>query len=337
MKKCLILTVLISIILTPISTKALTDSSKSSIVMDMESGRVLYHKNENDIRLIASITKIMTAIVTLENSNINKNVTVGDEILKMYGTNIYVEIGEKIKIKDLLYGLLLRSGNDASVVLANNVEKSESKFVDLMNKKAKKLKMLNTTFKNPHGLDDDTKNYSTAYDMALLSKYAMNNKIYRKIVKTKKHELSTGKKTYLWYNRNKLLSNYEYTTGGKNGYTPDAGKTLVSTATKDGLNLTIVTLKDSNPYQNHKDMYEYIFNNYKKYTIVEKNNFHFDKNYYNGNLYIKKSFTYPLTDNEIDNIKTIVNISNKNKNGVVGQITIYLDNNIIGKIPIYKK
>ena len=105
MKKCLILTVLISIILTPISTKALTDSSKSSIVMDMESGRVLYHKNENDIRLIASITKIMTAIVTLENSNINKNVTVGDEILKMYGTNIYVEIGEKIKIKDLLLKL----------------------------------------------------------------------------------------------------------------------------------------------------------------------------------------------------------------------------------------
>ena len=200
--------------------------------MDLDSGRILYEKNAEQRRLIASITKIMTAIVAIEEGDLTEKITVGEEVLSMYGTNIYVEVGEKMKLRDLLYGLLLRSGNDASVVIAKAIAGSEEKFVDMMNQKAKEIGMKNTTFKNPHGLDEESENYSTAYDMALLSKYAYKNKTYRNIVSTNKYEVSTGKKTYLWYNRNKLLTTYEYCTGGKNGYTPRAGKTLVTTASK---------------------------------------------------------------------------------------------------------
>ena len=241
----------------------------STVVMDTDSGRVLYENKSHEKRLIASITKILTAIVVLENNDINKEVTVGNEILKMYGTSIYLEVGEKMRVEDLLYGLLLRSGNDSAVALAVATSGSEEKFVELMNKKAKALGMNDSIFSNSHGLDENTKNYSTAYDMAILSKYATQNKIYQKIVATKKYILSTGKKTYLWYNRNKLLNNYEFCTGGKNGYTPSAGKTLVTTATKNNLNLTIVTLNDGDEYTTHKNLYENNFNKYEKYLIVD--------------------------------------------------------------------
>ena len=151
------------------------DTAKSTIVMDLDSGRILYEKNANQKRLIASITKIMTAIVAIEEGDLTEKITVGEEVLSMYGTNIYVEVGEKMKLRDLLYGLLLRSGNDASVVIAKAIAGSEEKFVNLMNKKAQEIGMKNTIFKNPHGLDEETENYSTAYDMALLSKYAYKN------------------------------------------------------------------------------------------------------------------------------------------------------------------
>ncbi len=314
------------------------DTAYSSIVMDLDSGRVLYQKKANEKRLIASITKIMTAIVTLENSNIEDTVEIGDEVLKMYGTNIYIEVGEKIKIKDLLYGLLLRSGNDAAVALAVAVSKSEDEFVKKMNEKAQEIGMKNTVFANPHGLDEESQNYSTAYDMALLSKYAYQNRIYRKIVKTKKYTVSTGEKTYLWYNRNKLLSSYENCTGGKNGYTPSAGKTLVTTATKNGLNLTIVTLNDANIYQNHKSLYENIFSKYQNYTIIDKDSFAIDKVFYDGVAYLKKSFTYPLTVQEVNQIKTTVMISNqKLKNQEIGNINIYLKDKKIGSLDIYNQ
>ena len=296
--------------------------------MDIDSGRILYKNNIDNKMLIASTTKIMTAIISIEKGKLNRKVVVGKEVLKMYGTNIYVEIGEKIKIKDLIYGLLLRSGNDASVVLAKAVSGNEKNFVDLMNKKANKLGMKNTIFRNPHGLDENTQNYSTARDMAILSRYAYKTKFYKIVTATKKYQISTGKKTYLWYNKNKLLFNYKYCTGGKNGYTPKAGKTLVTTASNNNLNLTIVSLDDNNSYENHKNLYNYIFNKYKNYKIISKG-----KLTNNSNLYIKKSFYYPLTKYEINNIKTIVSID---KN--ISNLKLQEDNNdmknIIVKIPI---
>ena len=204
--------IIFAIFIIPLNVFA--DSALSTVVMEVNSGRILYSRDADSKRLIASITKIMTCIVTLENSSLEKVVTVGDEVLEMYGTNIYIEVSEKISIKDLLYGLMLRSGNDAAVVLAKNVFGSEEKFVMEMNKKAKELGMKNTKFSNPHGLDEDTKNYSTARDMAILSKYAYQNKIYREIVGTKKYSCKTNFKSYLWYNRMSLINNYKSCIGG---------------------------------------------------------------------------------------------------------------------------
>lgn len=313
------------------------DTAKSTIVMDLDSGRILYEKNANQKRLIASITKIMTAIVAIEEGDLTEKITVGEEVLSMYGTNIYVEVGEKMKLRDLLYGLLLRSGNDASVVIAKAIAGSEEKFVNLMNKKAQEIGMKNTIFKNPHGLDEETENYSTAYDMALLSKYAYKNKTYRNIVSTDKYEVSTGKKTYLWYNRNKLLTTYEYCTGGKNGYTPRAGKTLVTTASKNGLNLTIVTLSDGDIYNNHIDLYEDFFSKYKRYKIIDKNNFRIDKEFVDEDVYLEDSFYYPLTSNEVNDIKTVVHFLDDSATDEIGTIEIFLSNQKIGELPIYRK
>lgn len=338
MKRKIIFIILTFSIMSIMPTAKALDTSKSSVVMDLNSGRVLYQKNANEKRLIASITKIMTAIITLENISLNKEIKVGEEVLKMYGTNIYVEVGEKITIKDLLYGLLLRSGNDASVILANAVSKNEEEFIKLMNTKAQEIGMKNSTFSNPHGLDEESKNYSTAYDMALLSKYAYQNKTYRKISATKKYTTKTNNKTYLWYNRNKLLTNYENCTGGKNGYTPSAGRTLVTTASKDNLNLTVVTLNDPNEYETHEELYEYVFNNYKNYTIIDKSTFTIDKSFYDGTAYIKESFIYPLTEEELAKVKTKIHISNgETKDHKIGTAVIELDNTEIGKLDIYNK
>lgn len=309
----------------------------SSIVMDIDSKRVLYANNIHEKKLIASTTKIMTAIITIENNkDLNKIITIGEEILTMYGTNIYIECKEQITLKDLLYGLILRSGNDAAIALAVSTSKTEENFVKLMNEKAHEIGMKNTVFQNSHGLDDNTKNYSTAYDMALLSSYAYQNKIYREISQTKEYSTKTKNKTYLWYNRNKLLSNYEYCTGGKNGYTPDAGKTLVTTASKDELNLTTVTLNDPNEYDTHTSLYNQIFNKYKNYTIIDKKEFFIDKNFYKGTPYIKTSFKYPLTEEEIEQITTKIFILDKEQDEI-GKIKIELNKQEIGQIPIYGK
>ena len=309
----------------------------SSIVVDELTGRILYENNAYEKKLIASTTKIMTAIIVIENIDLNKEVTIGEEILKSYGTNIYVEVGEKIKIIDLLYGLLLRSGNDAALSLANAVSGNEKEFVYLMNKKAKTLGMNNTTFENSHGLDEYTKNYSTAYDMSLLMKYANKNSIFKKISNTKSYRVQTEKKSYLWYNRNKLLNDYKYCTGGKNGYTPSAGKTLITTAEKNNLKLLITTLDDPKIYETHRQLYEQTFKKYKYYTIIDKNKVSTTyANYFREKVFVKESFIYPLTYDEKDEIKIKVIKFNKiGENNIIGYIEIKLKNKIIGKIDIY--
>ena len=165
----------------PSKVWALSLSCRSCVLMDMDSGRVLYAKDKDNPRLIASITKIMTAILAIENGNLDDTVTVGEEVLKMYGSNIYIELGEKIKLSDLLYGLMLRSGNDAAVVIANYIAGTEEKFVEMMNNKAKEIGMKNTIYNNCHGLDEETENKSTAskieYAIKTLTKVQKENLI----------------------------------------------------------------------------------------------------------------------------------------------------------------
>lgn len=325
MKK--IIVVIMLILVMPINVFGLSLSCRSCVLMDSDSGRVLYEKDKDNPRLIASITKIMTAILAIESGRLEEEVTVGEEVLTMYGSNIYIELGEKMKLLDMVYGLMLRSGNDAAIVIAYFIGGSEENFVKMMNDKAKEIGMTNTVFNNPHGLDEVTQNKSTAYDMALLSSYASHNDTYMKIVGTKKYSVQTDKKSYLWYNRNKLLGSYSYATGGKTGYTPSAGRTLVTNASHNNLNLTAVTLNDGNEYISHETMYNYGFENYKNYVILDKNKFKVDNAYYPNQIYIKESFKYPLTEVEKENVKVLVKLTKLDKindNDEVGIVIVKL-------------
>lgn len=337
MKKLLSFLMIVCL-LYPCKSFSLADTSRSSIVMDMNSGRILYQKNINEKMLIASTTKIMTFVVAVENGFLDDVVTVGDEVLSMYGTNIYLEVGEEMTLRDLLYGLILRSGNDAAVVIAKHVGGSIENFVDLMNKKAKQLGMTNTKFSNPHGLDDETENYSTAYDMAKLTKYASTLMEFVEISGTKKWKTTSNNKTYIWYNRNKMLNN-SYVTGGKTGYTPKAGKTLVSTASKDNLNLIAVTLNDGNHYDTQKHLFDYAFSNYKSTLIIDKDNIDFKNKLYDE-LYINYNFSYPLKDGEFDKIERHIDlyqIDNYENNQKVGEISVFFDEEKIYSENIYVK
>ena len=197
--------------------------------------------------------------------------------------------------------------------------------------------MKNTIFNNPHGLDEETQNYSTAYDMALLMKYASNLMEFVEISGTKKWSCSTNKKSYIWYNRNKLLTEYKYTTGGKTGYTPKAGKTLVSTASKNNLNLIAVSLNDSNHYKSQMNMYDNIFSKYKKYLIIDKNDFNFSNKLYKS-LYVDSNFYYPLLEGEKNKIKVNIDLyelSNYSNNQKVGEVYVEFDDKEIFRENIY--
>ena len=322
----------------PINVLGLASSASSAIVVDCDSDAVFYEKNPDDRRLIASITKIMTAVVAIENANLDDIVTVGEEVLSMYGSNIYIELGEHMTLRNLLYGLLLRSGNDSAIVIATYVGKSEESFVQMMNDKAQELGMVNTIFNNSHGLDEITQNYSTASDMAKLSCHAMTLSDYREISSTKFWRLQGETKSYSWENRNKLLKLYDYSTGGKTGYTPKAGRTLVTTASKNNLNLSAVTLNDPNEYVSHENMYEYVFKNYEKYLVIDKNNFRVDKTFYDEDIYVKRSFYYPLTIKEAEDISILAmlyEMKNYKNDDVVGEVEVRLNNNVLYKNNIY--
>lgn len=336
MKKIIILLILLII---PIKVSAL--SASSAIVMDEDSGRVLYAKNAYTPKLIASTTKIMTALVALENGDLNKKITVDENVLQAYGSAIYIGVGEKITLEDLLYGLMLRSGNDAALVIANSVCKDEKAFVKLMNQKAMDLNMKNTVFLNPHGLeeDDGNGNTSTAYDMALLMREAMKNKNFQKITATEKYTTKTDAKSYVWYNKNKLLKNYKYTTGGKTGFTKKARRTLVTSAKKDNKKLIIVTLNDPNDFSNHQKLYEEYFSKYKLVKVIDHNKYSIkDKQYKKEKLYLKNDINILLTKNEEKNIKVNVNINKKEKffnNNDIGYVSITLNNKEIARENIY--
>lgn len=328
MKKFLLLLTLLFI---PLKISAYS-LGESAILMEEDTKRVLVSKNMNKKMLIASTTKIMTAVVAIESGKMNKYVTITDKVLESYGSAIYLSIGEKMKLKDMTYGLLMQSGNDAALMISDYLG-GEDVFVEMMNKKAKQIGMTNTCFKNPHGLDEKTENYSTAYDMAILMRYANSLPLFKKIVSTKKHIVVTDEKTYVWRNKNKLLYSYKYTTGGKTGYTDKARRTLVTSASKDGLNLIVVTLNDGNDFKNHKELYEYGFNNYKMVKVFDKNNV----KKYNKKLYALDDYYYPITNDEkgLININYKITSNNYKKGKCVGQVIIKLGNNIIHKEKMY--
>ena len=303
--------------------------------MEEDTKRILVSKNMNKKMLIASITKIMTAVIAIESGKTNKMIKVTDKVLEAYGSAIYLSIGEKMKLEDMLYGLLMQSGNDAALMISDYLG-GEEKFVKKMNQKAKQIGMKNTIFCNPHGLDEKNQNYSTAYDMALLMRYANSYSLFKKIVGCKKHTVITNEKTYVWTNKNKLLYTYKYTTGGKTGYTDKAHRTLVTSASKGNMNLIVVTLNDDNDFNNHKELYEYGFNNYSMEKVFDKDKM----NLSNKKIYALDDYFYPITKDEKDliNIDYQIKDKKKYKNGEnIGYAIIKLGNKVIHKEKLYIK
>lgn len=339
MKKVLLFSLLFFVLLGNVN--ASTTTAHSYVLMDMTTGRVLSGKNYNTPYLIASITKIMTCLLAVESGKLDEVVVVDDVIKESYGSGVYIEVGEELTLRDLLYGLMLRSGNDAALMVAKYVGGDVETFVNMMNNKAKVIGMTNTIFNNPSGLDNtDSGNYSTSYDMALLTRYAMQYDDYKEIVKTKTYKLKTNKKSYIWYNKNKLLS-LDYVTGGKTGYTEKARRTLVSTASHENIDLIVVTIKDSDDWNTHQTLYENAFSKYTSYRVLNKRNFDVvGDNFYQGDFYIKNDVYLPLKDGEGDNligkIKLNTNKSYQN-NDKVGEYLIYLDELLLYKENIYIK
>ncbi len=247
-----------------IHARALSTSAASAILMDAGSGRVLFAQNVNEERSIASTTKLMTALTVVEHTpDLSTLVTVPDEAVGVEGSSIYLNYGEQLTIEQLLYGLMLQSGNDAAVALAIVCAGDMETFVGWMNDKAQELGMTHSHFENPNGLEGEA-HYSCAYDMALLARAVLADPCLAAIVSTKSYSFGTRTLT----NHNKLLWRYEGCVGLKTGYTQKAGRTLVSAATRDHTTLVAVTLHDPDDWDDHVSLLDYGFQNWHSHLLA---------------------------------------------------------------------
>lgn len=242
---------------------AASDRAAGAVLMDAESGRVLYGHDAHKPRLIASTTKLMTALVAVERAvDLDETVTVKGEWLGSEGSSIYLRAGEEITLRGLLYGLLLQSGNDAAMVIACHTAGSVEEFVELMNWRAAELGMKDSSFANPSGLDHEN-HYSTPYDMALLARACLDNSTVAELCATK--SITVGTRTFV--NHNKLLWRCEGCVGMKTGFTEKAGRTLVSAAVRDGQTLICVTLNDGDDWNDHRKLLDYGFRIYPRQVL----------------------------------------------------------------------
>ena len=225
--------------------------------MDVDSGRVLYEQNADAKMLIASTTKILTALVAIREGDLNDVVTVSREAAYTEGSSMYLKVGEKLTLETLLYGLLLCSGNDAAVAIAEHISGSQEDFAKLMNATAREIGMEHSSFANPNGLDHED-HYSTARDMARLACAAVENETLVRMASTR--SVTIGGRTMT--NHNKLLNQIEGCIGLKTGYTMAAGRTLVSCVERNGQRLVAVTLQDGNDWADHAALYDYGFSTY---------------------------------------------------------------------------
>ena len=291
--------------------------AKNYVVLEKDSKRILEGKDYYNTQSVASISKLMTFYVAYKYSDLDSVVTVGEEIHTIVGSAVYLEVGEQITLYELLVALLLRSGNDAAVVIAKYVATSISKFVNLMNKEAKELGMNNSLFSNPHGLDEfDDGNISCALDMAILLSELLNNPTFLEIESITKYN---SKNHGVWFNKNKLIKQYKYTTSCKTGFTRKAKRTLVSSAKQNNIELVICTLNCSSDFYYHKSLYKSYFESLSKKTIVKKGELIIDNYVFN----IEKDLEYLM---EKDKWKEYQIFYYVNSNELT--LDIYLVNNI---------
>lgn len=240
-------------------------SAAKAVLLDASSGRVLYEKDACDRSLIASTTKIMTALVVCERCNLADRVKIPAEAVGIEGSSLYLKEGEVLTVQDLLYGLMLHSGNDAAVALAIYCGGTEADFVAMMNEKAARLGLGDTHYANPNGLDHDG-NYSTALDLARLAAYALENEDFLRTVSCK--TVTIGNRSLR--NHNRLLFSYDGAIGVKTGYTKAAGRILVSAAERDGRRLVAVTINAPDDWNDHTALLDYGFSCYQRALLVEK-------------------------------------------------------------------
>lgn len=279
---------------------ALDISAECACVINADTNEVIFEHNAYSKHSMASTTKIMTAIMALEKSKADEVVTVSHNASSQEGSSIYLKTGDRISMENLVYGMMLNSGNDAACAVAEHIGGTTERFSQMMNDKAKEIGAKNTSFKNSNGLDADG-HYSTAYDMAIISSYGLKNEIFKEIVSTKNEKIDNGDSVTYLKNHNKLLWNYDGCIGVKTGYTKKTGRCLVSAAKRDGVTLVAVTLNAPNDWQDHTKMLDYGFENVKKILAVRKND-------------ILKSFDYGFN--------------------AIAQNDIYVTGNDVGKVRI---
>lgn len=243
-------------------------NSRAAIVIDRLTKKILFAKNESDVRKMASTTKIMTAIVVIESANLYDTVTVSKKAAATGGSNLGVKEGDKITICDLLYGLLLESGNDAAVALAEAVGGSVEGFAEMMNKKAKEIGLNNTNFVTPHGLDNEG-HYTTAYELAILADYALNNKTFYNFVSTKNYTITINGAPKNISNTNELLGTLNGVYGVKTGFTNGANRCLVTACKRNNLDIICVVLGADTKKHRTQDSIKLIEYTYKNYTTVD--------------------------------------------------------------------
>lgn len=347
MRKILIYIMLFLILIPNIAYSTnMSLSTSNYILIEEKSGRVLMEKNSHRELPMASTTKIMTAILAIEEGNLDDEITIVGKDINIEGSSIFLKDEEVITLKDLIYGLMLRSGNDSAIAIANHISGSVEDFAKLMNKKAKEIGALNTNFMNPHGLHHKD-HYSSAYDLALITSYAFKNDIFKEISTSKNYRTSSAREYNYFVNKNKTLWDYEGGDGVKIGYTMSAGRCLVASATKSNMRLIAVVLNDYNWFNDSYKLMDYGFNNYRIYPIYTKHQLIKKIDISNGSkdsipLIAKNDFLYPLTDDEIDKIKLSV-IIKKNielpikKNEELGTIEVYLDGILINEDKLVAK
>ncbi len=323
--------------------EALNTSAKACVVMEANSGRVFYSKNQYQHLPLASTTKILTSLVIAENCNLNDVVEIPQKAVGVEGSSVYLRKGEHLTVKQLLYGLMLRSGNDCAVALALHAAGSIENFAKMMNEKAKSLGCENSNFTNPHGLPDDN-HYTCAKDLGLISCEAMRNPIVKEIVSTKSKTIANEGYSYdrLLKNKNKILFNYDGANGVKTGYTKKAGRCFVGAAERDGMQLVVVLLNCGPMFEESVELMDDIFEQYQMCDLktifgiheqveVLKGKANFvDTNLKNTNLF------YPLKKDGSEKRKVSVNskvihnlIAPVEKGKTIGEIDISFDNQLI--------
>lgn len=316
-------------------TKEPTISSRAAVIIDRKTGLVVYEKNSNDIRKMASTTKIMTAIVVIENTpNLYETVTVSKKAASVGGAVLGLRTNDKITINDLLYGLMLKSGNDTAIALAEAVGGSVEGFAEIMNKKAKEIGLENTHFVTPHGLDSE-EHYTTAYELATLANYALNNQKFKEIVGTKTYTVHINGQSVGVSNGNELLGNFAGVYGVKTGFTNGANRCLVTACERDGVDLISVVLGADTKNIRTKDsmnILKYVYQNFEYVDLESKINKEFLEWNRDNFVEIEKGIDM-YADLKLDNITYSQILVNKNN---INRIKVELECEQFFESPIYE-